>query len=222
MNLNDPPQIDKIVVEPSIVRQNSYSTIICHAFDPDGDSLEYIWNAPVGNIIGNGKKVLWQAPHPFDDYPISSSYPIHCKVLDPFGLKDAKEAQIGMFSYYLSFEDFRKGEDVYFRVPERKSVVIRTNSEWLDFFDKYWWIHDDTLAPTIDFETQMVIGVFWGRGYSGTGSYVQAIKSICILNDTIFVKTKLPFLGSGFMELEPYDLVKLEKLDLSVNFLGFN
>ncbi len=222
---NSPPIIISLTSNPNMIEMNRYTTITCNANDPDDDKLKYTWSAPIGTITGESNIVNWKSPHPGDDFPLASYYPISCRVEDPKGLRDEEVIEITVVSHYLPFSDFRDPFPyVHFRVPEKMTLVINDNSVWYDLWDKYWsntyGNGNKTPLPEIDFSEKMIIGVFWGAGWSGGGSYLKSIKSICVANDTLYVKVILFPMSGAFAEIMPYDLVIIKRSDLPVEFVG--
>lgn len=60
---NQNPQITSVTADPSTLGPGASSTITCIANDPDGDAVNYTWEADEGNITGVGNKVTWFAPN---------------------------------------------------------------------------------------------------------------------------------------------------------------
>lgn len=59
---NQNPSILDIIADPFEIDKTDTTIISCLAYDPDGDSITYIWNSPTGYIIGSGSLVSWVAP----------------------------------------------------------------------------------------------------------------------------------------------------------------
>jgi hypothetical protein len=68
---NNPPAIAKLTTNPSSVDPGGSSTINCLVFDPDGDTLTYIWTCTGGTLSGTGDTVTWEAPVVGGTYTIS-------------------------------------------------------------------------------------------------------------------------------------------------------
>ncbi len=62
--------------------------LVCEATDPDGDNLDYLWEATSGSMIGSGDRVLWQAPDS------TGIYVINCTVMDGHGGEDNGNIEI--------------------------------------------------------------------------------------------------------------------------------
>ncbi|MGA1872891.1 MAG: metallophosphoesterase [Thermoplasmatota archaeon] len=59
---NDPPVIVSIHVEDELIGTGERTEITVDAFDPDGDDLEYEYEAADGTVIGEGSSVIFEAP----------------------------------------------------------------------------------------------------------------------------------------------------------------
>lgn len=60
---NQNPVINQIIIDPVYITVGSSTQIIVEANDPEGDALSYSWDAPLGDIIGNGAKVYYTATY---------------------------------------------------------------------------------------------------------------------------------------------------------------
>jgi hypothetical protein len=72
---NQPPLIQKIEAQPSIVRPGGTSTISVVASDPEGDPLMYTWSASGGTLSGTSgpEDKIWTAPDKLGIYEIKIS-----------------------------------------------------------------------------------------------------------------------------------------------------
>jgi hypothetical protein len=78
-SFNQAPVIERIKASPRKVDLNGESLIECFAFDPDGDSLNFLWEFSEGTLVGSGSSVSWTAPN------IPGNYFIICSVDDGNG-----------------------------------------------------------------------------------------------------------------------------------------
>ena len=122
----------------------------------------------------------------------------------------------------LPFENFTEAE--YFRVPHPATFVIRDDAAWNQLWENYW-TRDDSLGrtppPTVDFEEDMIIALFWGCGYSGCHSWAEAIERIITRSGRIEVHVgPLPDLGNCDMIVCPIQVVRMRKSDVPVVFIG--
>jgi hypothetical protein len=69
--LNNPPVISALTVEPELVEPSGTATIVATASDPDGDALTYSWSVEAGTITGTGSTVDWTAPTASAFYSLS-------------------------------------------------------------------------------------------------------------------------------------------------------
>lgn len=113
-----------------------------------------------------------------------------------------------------------------FRIPSSGNAVIRDSAVWRNLWNSYWNAYDSSGAktppPAIDFDRYMVIGVFWGEGYTGCSNHVDAIFHIGALagHIEVWVKT-LPDPGNCQLQVYPLQMVTVEKTDLPVRFRSF-
>ena len=126
---------------------------------------------------------------------------------------------------YVTFESVENYGT--FGVTEKGTTVINTESEWLNLWQLYWNSFDSfgnkTPSPEINFEENMVVGVFWDTNcdYSGCSNESPSIKDIYITGDTLFVFVDVVVdLGPCDACVLPLHLVQLEKLSLPVKFIG--
>jgi hypothetical protein len=78
----------------------------------------------------------------------------------------------------FSFEQIEEARRL--DVPEAKAVVLRTEAEWEDFWNRRLAVpegSDRLPPPSVDFDTKMVIGLFWGE-VSGCSNTVRAVQTI--------------------------------------------
>jgi hypothetical protein len=126
---------------------------------------------------------------------------------------------------YVPFKDV---EDYgYFWVEERGPAVITSDREWKRLWELYWGVYDEnghkTPPPEIDFETEMVLGVFWGGEcrYSGCTNKSPSIESVWIENDTMKVEVgPMRDLGPCDMCVSPLHMVQTRRYNLPVVFVG--
>lgn len=62
---NQHPVIESLTTDCPRLRPTVVATIVCMAYDPDGDELDYEWSVDRGKIEGTGSTVTWLSP---DDY----------------------------------------------------------------------------------------------------------------------------------------------------------
>jgi len=86
--MNAPPTISSLTADPSSVRLGGTITFTAEAFDPDGDTLTYSWNATGGSISGSGETVSWKAPSSVGTYTVA------CSVSDGYGGADSRAATL--------------------------------------------------------------------------------------------------------------------------------
>jgi len=68
-------------VYPSFSDKTNLSTVTARASDPDGDSLDYTWEASGGRVTGSGPSVVWHPPEDVD----SGTYTVTVAVKDRKG-----------------------------------------------------------------------------------------------------------------------------------------
>lgn len=119
----------------------------------------------------------------------------------------------------VSFSEIESGNNSEIQKEQRK--VIRTQAEFSELWDE---IRGDVAGisdlPKIDFQSEMVVGVFTGRKPSG--GYSVQVTDVCKENDglTVTVTSKSP--GSQCMVNQaitsPYQLVAVPKASGAVSF----
>lgn len=123
----------------------------------------------------------------------------------------------------IDFEDVESAERL--DVQQAQTVVFRSEAGW----ETFWYEHvnsygsegNKTPPPPIDFESRMLIGVFWGEGYSGCSNYVQAIEGVKERESRIEVEVgELPDLGACRAFVYPLQVIKMKRSDQSVRFIG--
>jgi len=60
---NAPPVINSFISNKSAVAVGQTASLNVEAFDPNGDKLSYEWYVLLGDIIGDGPKVLYSAAY---------------------------------------------------------------------------------------------------------------------------------------------------------------
>jgi hypothetical protein len=111
----------------------------------------------------------------------------------------------------------------FFRVPEPGTRVIRTENEWLEFCNKYWSEGIKAPLPAIDFDTKIVLGIFWGDNcrYSGCTNASPSIELITLSARQVTVKVgPVADLGTCEMCVLPICMVTIPRTDLPVVFTG--
>jgi len=121
---------------------------------------------------------------------------------------------------YQTLEDSRA-----LRVFGPSVRVFRDGADWRAF----WSTHVSAVdgegnslpPPTIAFDQEMLIAVFWGSHGSGCGNLVDAIDSIMRYDDRLEVHVEaLPSLGPCTALVEPLQVVVVEQTHEPVVFTG--
>ncbi len=122
---------------------------------------------------------------------------------------------------YAVFVNFLEASLLHVTTPG--AFLFRDNDSWNSFCDEYWTGDDPGVnipRPEVDFESDMIIGVFWGRD-GGCYSWVDCIRAVFIWPDVIDVHiSPLPDLGDCDMIVWPLQVIKMERYDLPVEFNG--
>jgi len=87
---NRAPVITSLTANPTNVSLGGSTTITCVANDPEGDIVQYSWNASEGNIHGSGNKVSWSAPSK------SGNFAVTCVVSDGKGAETKQTLTINV------------------------------------------------------------------------------------------------------------------------------
>lgn len=62
LGVSQEPVIESLTATPPRVDTGGTSTLVCEAYDPEGDQLTYSWSASAGTISGDGRRVQWAPP----------------------------------------------------------------------------------------------------------------------------------------------------------------
>lgn len=68
---NQPPTIEGLSAEASLVRFGDRVAIECIASDPDGDEISYQWSANGGTVSGDGSSITWRASDTTGSYTLT-------------------------------------------------------------------------------------------------------------------------------------------------------
>jgi len=147
-------------------------------------------------------------------------------VLPRVRLRDVKSDPRNSFKLYsvmeipVPFSTIQKGQ--YSGVLEPSQIVIRTQNQW----DNLWKRHSSRKVnppppPFVDFENDMVVGVFLGE--KRTGGYEVKITSAKRSNSNLYLyyREKSPPRDVMVTQAltQPYHLVKVSKFDIPPIFL---
>jgi PrcB C-terminal len=124
------------------------------------------------------------------------------------------------------FEAFFSSIDKGFTsgIRERKFVVIKTAKEWRDT----WQAHSSISVPpqplpSVDFDREMIVAVFSGeKRTGGYGIEITKIEEESAKRQLlIFVRETQPPPGSMTIQAvtQPYQIVRMKKLDFAVEFV---
>jgi len=121
----------------------------------------------------------------------------------------------------LSFEQIEEARRL--DVPEAKTVVIRTEAGWEDFWNRRIAVPEGSgrlSPPSVDFDTKMVIGLFWGER-SGCSSTVNAVQKITEKVGGIVVQVE-DWTGGAICQalVQPRQVIQTKKAPKQVEFEG--
>lgn len=120
----------------------------------------------------------------------------------------------------VSFSNVERGENLRVRISG--TTVIRSGADWKTFWKKHG---GEGSVPTVDFNRQTVLGIFYGGSlHGGCRSRVDVIREVRQEGETLSVDVgKLPDLGPCRMVVYPIDVVAVEVAPsqaLEVDFRG--
>ncbi|MBN4080917.1 hypothetical protein JYT44_00995 [Caldithrix abyssi] len=125
----------------------------------------------------------------------------------------------------LSFENMEEAKN--FDVTEAGTKIFRGNVAWTGLWKHYWNVYNSqgekTPSPSVDFEREMVIAVFYGSGYSGCSNSIEVIEDIFNKSGKIEINIgsfSLEDLGLCRTLVYPLQMVIVERSDLPVVFKG--
>jgi hypothetical protein len=108
-------------------------------------------------------------------------------------------------------------------VREQAQVVVRTQSEWVSL----WGRHMRTRTappppPAVDFSTEMVVALFLGE--RPTGGYAIEVTRVERTDTGLSVRFRVTKPAPGTMQTQmltqPFDLIKLPRVDESLTFIA--
>ncbi len=102
------------------------------------------------------------------------------------------------------------------RIEEPGTSVIRNQSSWQAF----WGTYTSQAPPEVDFSQKMVIGVFWGAGYSGSQNRVEAITTIEAYRNRVEVNVGPIPVDYSLAIKYPIELILVDHYDSRVVFNG--
>lgn len=122
----------------------------------------------------------------------------------------------------LSFEHIEDAR--HLNVPATKTAVFRTETQWRDFWNRRVAVSEGgnrPPPPSVDFGTEMVIGLFWGR-QSGCYSTVDAVQKVTReTGGTVVVQVEDWTVGSICQALvQPRQVIRTKKAPKPVKFEG--
>jgi len=85
---NDPPTIERILVQPDPVPVSTECEVIIIALDADEQTLRYDLRSDVGSVGGSGPSFTWTAPN------VAGNFTLRAKVTDPEGSSDEMETTV--------------------------------------------------------------------------------------------------------------------------------
>jgi hypothetical protein len=120
----------------------------------------------------------------------------------------------------VSFSNVEREENMRVRISG--TTVIRSRADWETFWKKHG---GEGPVPTVDFNHQTILGVFYGGSLrGGCRSRVDVIREVRHKGETLSVEVgKLPDLGPCRMVVYPIDVVAVEvppSQALDVDFRG--
>lgn len=123
----------------------------------------------------------------------------------------------------LAYESFEEAQ--HFAVLEPGVQVIRSEAVWTALWEETGNLYDDSgekaPAPDVDFSQHMIIAIFWGDGYSGCSSGVEAVEAVWLRDNEIEVRVgPLPDLGPCDALVYPVQMLRVAASNRSVIFRG--
>ena len=125
----------------------------------------------------------------------------------------------------LLFENIIEAE--HFDVTEAGTKVFRNKIEWTNLWEQNWNLYNSqgekTPPPSVDFEREMVIAIFYDSGYSGCSNWTEVIEEVYKKSGKIEIHIGsliLEELGSCRTIVYPLQMVKMEISNLPIVFNG--
>jgi len=138
------------------------------------------------------------------------------------GVEDSNTALLGEPVLY---EWVEKGHGV--QVYEAQTRVFRDSLAWAQFWDAHVSLLDQNFQPypppSVDFNQEMIIGVYWGYYYTGCRiiDRIEAINGIYKRSNRIVVNIgSVPDLGPCRAMIYPTQVIRIPRSEKPVEFTG--
>ncbi len=110
-------------------------------------------------------------------------------------------------------------ESGWVRKSEPGTLVLRTQKEWQEFWAPFVVNEED--IPYLDFESSVAAAIFWGAGFSGCQSRVEAVDRVELRSDSLIVHIgELPSLGPCKALVTPIQIIRINHPDNPIVFTG--
>jgi len=152
-SLNTPPYILELTADPFSLEPEGTTTITCIAMDNESNTLNYNWNASLGDIAGAGSAVIYSAPS------IRGEYTVSCIVDDGLDSSDIRIVTLNTYNWTMGLVVDVDGNSY--------PTIQLGNQEWMAGNLKVTKYRDSTDIATI------YSGSEWGNlDETETGAYV--------------------------------------------------
>ncbi len=143
-------------------------------------------------------------------------------VFSAFSLKNKQENTLKPVCKKVKFEEVCKGN--YCGITDRKNHVIKTQEDWEKLWEKTYSIQTPKpKLPKIDFNKEMIIGIFSGEHNSGGYDIeiTEIKKHKGEINASFFYVSPGPKCEVTSALTQPYRFIKLKKTSKNIVFKGF-
>ncbi|MCX6844302.1 MAG: PKD domain-containing protein, partial [candidate division WOR-3 bacterium] len=148
---NTPPRIDSVVPANPVALWGDSVAITCYAFDNDGDSITYTWDAPDGGTIsGEGQSIVFTVPQ-----DTQMTHRVKVIVSDAYGTGDIDSSVVSSLLGWVRVDTSGPRRSAPIAYDSRRDrVVFFGGVDGQGFYDDTWewdgqhWVRVSTQGPS--------------------------------------------------------------------------
>jgi hypothetical protein len=137
---NNPPIIESLAADQTLIKAAESTPIECVATDADGDELTYLWEATDGTISGQGPVITWTAP------AIADTYVVTATVADSRGGKATMQLNLETWANSPPIIESLAAEQTLIKAAESISIECAATDPDGDELTYLWEATDGTIS----------------------------------------------------------------------------